>query len=157
MSVLNVIKSSPLFYELYDQEIMSIVNKCRVLNLTPGDPIFKRGDEGDEIFLILNGSAKVKKDDVVLAELRKGDLFGEMVLLKENTRNADIISDNFTDVLVLKYDDIFGLYETDKKTFSIIMVNLARLLATRLAKAGELIQDLTVENRQLKGKSGEAA
>lgn len=150
MSILNVIKASALFYELYDDEIMSIVNKCRVLNLTPGDAIFKSGDQGDDIFLILNGSAVVKKGEIELARLRKGDLFGEMVLLKENTRNADIISDNFTDILVLKYEDIFSLYETDKKTFSIIMLNLARLMATRLKSAGERIQELVIENHSLK-------
>lgn len=153
MSVLQIVKGTPLFYELYDEEILKIVERCRVLNLEPGDFIFKCNDVGDEIFLILNGSAEVKKGDVTLAKLRKGDLFGEMVLLKDNIRKADIYVDNFTDVLVLSYDDIFGLYESNVKIFSIVMLNLSRILAGRLNDAGEKISSLIVENQDLKKAS----
>ena len=83
MSIVNVIKSSPLFFELFDEEIDSIIQDCHVLNLEPGDYIFKEGEDGNEIFLILSGGAAVKKSDVILVELKKGDLFGEMVLLDE--------------------------------------------------------------------------
>lgn len=145
MSVLQVVKGTPLFYELYDDEILKIVEKCRVLNLAPGDHIFKTNDVGDEIFLILNGSALVKRGEVTLAKLRKGDLFGEMVLLKDNIRKADIYVDNFSDVLVLSYNDIFSLYESNIKIFSIIMLNLSRMLATRLNDAGEKIASLSIK------------
>ena len=152
MSILNIIKGCPLFYELYDEEIMHIVEKCRVLNLQPDDVIFKDGDNGQEIYLILSGSAQVKKGTYSLANLRKGDLFGEMVLLKENTRNASVISDNYTDVLIINYSDIFDFYESNKKIFSILMLNLARLMSTRLKKAGEDIKELKIENQDLKSQ-----
>lgn len=145
MSILNVIKGCPLFYELYDKEILSIVQKSKVLNLAPNELIFEQGDEGDEVFLILNGNAEVRKGPIVLANLRKGDIFGEMVLLKEKFRNADVICTNYTDVLVMSYDEIFGLYEKDINTFSILMLNFSRLLADRLRKAGKTIHDLKIE------------
>lgn len=148
MSVLHVVKGCPLFYELYDQEILKIVEHCRVMQAQEGDYIFRQGDEGNEIFLILNGSATVKKGDFELAKLRKGDLFGEMVLLKDNLRKADIYINDFTDVLVMDYPTIFGLYETNNKVFSILMLNLSRLLATRLKKAGEAIEKLKIEHQE---------
>lgn len=151
MSVLQVVKGSPLFYELYDEEILKIVEKCQVLSLTPGEFVFKENEEGDEIFLVLNGTAKVKKGDIEVSKLRKGDLFGEMVLLKENKRKADIEVDSYCDLLVLKYEDIFGLYESNNKVFSILMLNLSRMLATRLKKAGQDIFDL---HTKLKKKCG---
>jgi len=148
MSILQVVKESALFYELYDEEILKIVEKCKVLNLEPGQPIFEEGEEGNEIFLILNGTAQVKRGDLKLAKLRKGDLFGEMVLLKDNVRKASIYADNFTDVLVVDYDTIFGLYSTNNKIFSLIILNLARLLATRLHKAGDVIEKLSREAKE---------
>jgi CRP-like cAMP-binding protein len=146
MSVLHVVKGCPLFYELYDQEILKIVEHCRVMQSQKGEYIFQQGDEGNEIFLIINGSASVRKGDIELAKLRKGDLFGEMVLLKDNIRKADIYINDFTDVLVMDYQTIFGLYETNNKVFSILMLNLSRLLATRLKKAGEAIEKLKMES-----------
>lgn len=142
MSVLGIVKGCPLFYELYDEEIMAIVESCKVVQAYEGDYIFREGDVGDEIFLILNGSATVKRGEVELAKLRKGDLFGEMVLLKDNIRKADIEINSFTDILIIDYQAIFGLFETNNKVFSILMLNLSRLLATRLKKAGEKIEDL---------------
>lgn len=145
MSVLQIVKGCPLFYELYDNEIMTICEKCSVMTLGPDETIFKKGDEGDEIFLILSGSAYVEKDGVKLASLRKGDLFGEMVLLKENIRHANVVTDNYTDVLVLHYHDIFGLYKTSPKIFSLLILNLSRLLAGRLKGAGSAIEGLKRE------------
>jgi signal-transduction protein with cAMP-binding, CBS, and nucleotidyltransferase domain len=145
MSIINIIKSSPLFYELFDEEIEQIIAECNVLTLEAGDSILKEGDEGDEIFLILNGGADVMKGDVCLASLKKGDLFGEMVLLDERTRSADIISNTFTDVLVLSYDVIFGYYKKNPKIFSMLMLNLCRLLAKRLKGSGESIKQLNAK------------
>jgi CRP/FNR family cyclic AMP-dependent transcriptional regulator len=142
MSIINVIKSSPLFYELYDAEVESIIEHCSVLNLEDGDFIFREGDEGNEIYLILTGSAEVKKGDVTLVELKKGDLFGEMVLLDERTRSADIVSNNYTDVLVLSYDVIFGVFKKNPKVFSLLMLNLCRLLSKRLKSSSNEISKL---------------
>ncbi len=142
MSIINVIKSSPLFFELFDEEIDSIVQDCQVLSLEEGDYIFKEGDEGNEIYLILTGGAFVQKGNVKLVELRKGDLFGEMVLLDERTRTADIVSSNFTDVLVLSYDVIFGIFKKNPKIFSLLMLNLCRLMAKRLKGSSDEIKRL---------------
>lgn len=142
MKALEIVKSCPLFYELYDSEILSIVEACQVLNLEPGDVIFEKGDTGNEMFLILSGSAVVVKGGKEVAKLRKGDLFGEMVLLKENERKATIKSSNYTAVMVIRYEDIFGLYETKPTVFGLVMRNLSRILAIRLEKAGAILDDL---------------
>ena len=142
MSVLETVKGCPLFYELYDAEILKIVERCKVLSLQPGDVIFSEGDVGHELYMILNGRALVKKNGQEIAKLRKGDLFGEMVLLKEHDRKATTVSSNFTDVLVVDYDQIFGTFESNTKIFALLMLNLSRMLATRLAKAGAVIAEM---------------
>lgn len=149
MSIINVIKSSPLFFELFDEEIESIISDCSVLNLEEGDYIFKEGEEGNEIYLILTGCAAVKKGELTLVELKKGDLFGEMVLLDERTRSADIMATTFTDVLVLSYDVIFGVFKKNPKIFSILMLNLCRLLAKRLKSSSNEIRKLNNLIRQV--------
>ncbi len=110
----------------------------------------KKIEERDEIFLILQGTAVVKKGDLTIGKLRKSDLFGEMVLLKEKSRNADIVAKNFCDVLVMQYDDIFSLFKRDNKIFSILMLNLSRILATRLKKTCQAIAEIKQENEELK-------
>ncbi len=150
MSTLQLVRSCALFYELYDEEIKKIVKSSVVLNLEDGEYVFKKNDVGNEIFLVLNGGAEVKKGEYTIAKLRRGDLFGEMVLLKENVRKADILVPNSADILVIDYAQIFGNYESNAEIFSILMLNLSRMLATRLNKAGLKIEELIIENNQLK-------
>jgi len=142
MSIINIIKSSPLFFELYDEEIDTIIKDCNVISLEEGSYIFRENDEGNEIYLILTGGAHVKKGEIILADLKKGDLFGEMVLLDERVRTADIVSSTYTDVLVLNYDTIFNKFTKNPKIFSILMLNLCRLLAKRLKTSGDSIREL---------------
>lgn len=143
MSIINIIKSSPLFFELYDEEIDVLIADCNVLSLEEGEFIVKDGEEGNEIYLILSGGAFVKKGDVTLVELRKGDLFGEMVLLDERTRTADIVASTYTDVLVMGYDTIFATFQKNPKVFSMLILNLCRLLAKRLKDSSKEIEKLT--------------
>ena len=150
MSIIQTIKSCPLFYELYDNEINGIVDKCQVISLTAGDFVFKQGEEGDSIFLLLNGAAQVLVNDIEVALLGKGDLFGEMVLLKDPIRHADIFVPAQASLLVLDYKDIFGLFEQNNKLFSLVMLNLSRMLATRLKDAGGKIKNLSIDNYNLK-------
>jgi CRP/FNR family transcriptional regulator, cyclic AMP receptor protein len=151
-SVINIVKGSPLFYELYDEEIEKIVSKCHVLSLEKGEYVFHEGDEGDEIYIILNGSASVLKNGVELARIRKGNLFGELVLLNETTRTADIVADTYTDLLMIRYEDIFGLYRTEPKIFSLLILNLARLLTGRLKDSSQTIKELNSRIREMEKK-----
>jgi len=151
MNTLQLVKGCPLFYELYDEEIMKIVKNSRVLNLKR-EYIFKDKDEGDEIFLILNGSVEVQKKGCAIVKLVRGDLFGEMVLLKDNVRHSDVYIENFADILVIKYEELFKYFSANNQVFSILMLNLARMLATRLKKTGMTIEKLIIENKELKSR-----
>lgn len=142
MSIINIIKSSPLFYELFDKEVDAIIENCQVMSLEKGQKVFSENDEGDEIFIILTGACAVQKSGLNLVELGKGDLFGEMVLLDERRRTADVVATTYTDILVLSYGNIFDLYKKNPRIFSILILNLSRLLAKRLKDTSEQIKGL---------------
>lgn len=142
MSLLQIVKSCPLFVELHDNEIMNIVESCIVLDLDENEYIFRCGDIGHELYLFMRGGAMVQRDGVQLASLKKGDLFGEMVLLKDRERKADILTTLPSGILVIDYSHLVKIFEQDSKVFSIIMFNLSRMLADRLYKAGGIIEEL---------------
>ncbi|MDA8793981.1 cyclic nucleotide-binding domain-containing protein [Bacteriovoracaceae bacterium] len=142
MSIINIIKSSPLFYELFDKEVDAIIENCNVMSLEEGQKVFAENDEGDEIFIILTGACSVQKSGLNLVNLGKGDLFGEMVLLDERRRTADVVASTYTDILVLSYGNIFNLYKKNPRVFSILILNLSRLLAKRLKDTSEQIKGL---------------
>lgn len=60
----------------------------------PGEEVFRQGDLGDRMYIIVNGNAEVVRvDDGIersLARLGPGEYFGEMALLKQSARGATV-------------------------------------------------------------------
>ena len=55
-----------------------------------GEELIKQGDEGRELFLILDGVVDVEVDGEEVAELGPGTLLGEMALLEGGKRQASV-------------------------------------------------------------------
>lgn len=78
------------------------------LHFEPGEEIFHEGDVGDFLYIITQGAVDVIKKDRVVAQLKKGEFFGEIALLNKRTRTATIRCREPTDVLALRKSD-FGM------------------------------------------------
>ncbi|GAB4021278.1 MAG: hypothetical protein Fur0010_24280 [Bdellovibrio sp.] len=69
----------------------------------PGQAIINIGDHGEEMFIIGHGSVEVTlADGKVVATLSEGNFFGEIALLQETTRNANVRSTAYCDLFLLK-------------------------------------------------------
>lgn len=141
MSVFDLLKGCPLFYELYAKEIAKIAERCAVLTFHDQKPIIEDGEEGNEIYVILEGEAKVLKkigDEIKeIAHLHKGDVFGEMVLIDEKMRSADVVSHGTSNILEIPYKEVFVLFKKEPRIFGLLVLNLSRLIATRLRGANQ--------------------
>jgi CRP/FNR family transcriptional regulator, cyclic AMP receptor protein len=146
MAMPDFLRACPLFHELFDKEIEKIAKRATVHTFEEGDSIIKDGEEGDEIFVLLQGGAMVQKEApngiIKIQPLNPGDVFGELVLLDIRTRSADIVATTESHILELKYGDIFELYKKEPKIFGLLILNLARLLASRLRNASETISKM---------------
>ncbi|MBI4427859.1 MAG: FAD-dependent oxidoreductase [Ignavibacteriales bacterium] len=79
----------------------------------PGEVVFRQGDLGDSLYILLRGEAEVVREDhgeqKVIAHLQPGEFFGEMALLNQKTRWATIRCIKPTDVLTVKKGDFTAL------------------------------------------------
>lgn len=67
-----------------------------------GECIVRRGDPGQEMFIIQSGGVLVRSaNGIDVAHLGKGEFFGEMSVLESSPRDADVIAQGNTRVLVL--------------------------------------------------------
>ncbi|CAD8098485.1 unnamed protein product [Paramecium sonneborni] len=100
--------------------------------------IFKQGDQGDAFYVILNGSVKVYIDEPTefknfmqlkeIAQLGKGDAFGEISLLYNSKRTATVISNERSDLIVLEKDAFQEYMKTIDNSNEMKTVALNRLL-----------------------------
>ncbi len=105
--------------------------KCR-----PGDVVLGTGDGGRSMGFVKRGAVQVEVEGRVVGVLGDGELFGEMAVALDTTRTANVVAiGDDTRVLMLSQTCLDRL----KDPADVIQVwrNLARVLATKLPRAGE--------------------
>jgi len=153
MAISDLLKGCPLFFELYDGEIEKIVNKCNVYTFEKGDLIIEDGEEANVLYIMLEGAAiiqkRTSKKKINIAPLNQGDVFGEMILLDEKIRSADVVAEKKSHVLEIHYDHIFNLFKKEPGIFGLMILNLSRLLSKRVRTANGIIQNVSQDIQKL--------
>ena len=112
--------------------------------------MFREGDIADAMFFLLSGRVNVllpldthtRERSRRLATFGQGVAFGEMALLDEGRRSADVVCDESCSVAVLSFDALHDLGEKFPTISQSIQANLARLLSRRLRAANAQIRAL---------------
>jgi CRP/FNR family cyclic AMP-dependent transcriptional regulator len=82
----------PLFSTLLPEEARRLAAFATETSVAEGQILMKEGDFSTELIAIEEGTADVIKGGERVAELKAGDLIGEMGLLSREPRNADVIA-----------------------------------------------------------------
>jgi NNP family nitrate/nitrite transporter-like MFS transporter len=90
-----VLKSVPLFGDLTEEQLKEVARIGRIQSGEPNDVVFREGDPGDTLYVILGGAVKVYRTDkqdqeIQLATLKRGDYFGELALIDGEPRSAGV-------------------------------------------------------------------
>jgi cAMP-dependent protein kinase regulator len=96
----------PLFAHLSQEEFLSIVNAMCRLQYSLGEKIIKKGDPGNSIFIVCQGTVRVvtykEKQAILLGELHENHFFGEVAYLTGQPRTADVIAQTDCDLLEIR-------------------------------------------------------
>jgi CRP-like cAMP-binding protein len=87
-----MIGSVPFFSSLSARDRKKLLAQGKEMSYKAGDTIVTEGTTGVGFFLILDGKAEVRKKGKVLATLSKGQFFGEMSLIDDLPRSADVVA-----------------------------------------------------------------
>jgi uncharacterized membrane protein len=109
MDRIELLQSIPLFESLDPEALRELANKLRVETYDVGQSVFAQGDQGDAMYLIVDGAIDILagsgKQQVVLTSLFKHQYFGELALLDGAPRSASAIATRATSLLALERDD----------------------------------------------------
>lgn len=123
--ILHFLTALEWLSEMEDEKIQSLVKECRIELYAKDDLIVQQGDQGDSMFIIVDGEIRVmvksesgSKMDIVIAQKGPGEFFGEMSLLTGEPRTASIRAQNDCRVLVIDKDAFSTLIISDEKILS---------------------------------------
>jgi len=126
-----------LFKSRKDETLLALEACMERRSYKAGERIFSCGDSGDELYLIRRGSVRIllplaDKQSHHLATFGRGDFFGEMAFLDNETRSADAVADTDADLFVLSRRRFVTLAQEHKMLGMNLMEGIARTLAIRL-------------------------
>ncbi len=99
------------FHKVPPANIQAIFMRLQRVDFKAGQSVIKQGEEGDYFYVIVKGKCQVtretplNKDGIKLAELVKGDTFGEEALISEARRNANVTMLTDSSLMRLGKDD----------------------------------------------------
>lgn len=88
----RMLGSVPFFASLDEKRRKALASDGKELSFKAGDLIVGEGASGVGFYLVLDGKAEVRKGKRVLASLGKGEFFGEMSLIDDQPRSADVVA-----------------------------------------------------------------
>ena len=135
-----------LFGALSDETLEFLATTLPVRVVEVGESLFREGDQAREMFVVLGGEVEVLKRtrrgaEARVALLGPGDWFGEMSILDVQPRSASVIAVAPSRLLRITSESLDALYRRDLKSYSLIVLNVARELSRRLRVADGIIAD----------------
>ncbi len=109
----------PFFSDLSIDRIQGIVGLLKTRLVFPGEKIISKGDRGDAMYFISSGCVEVGLKPEP-AHLGSGDFFGEIALLKDLPRTADVTAKGLCDLLILYARDFKPLLDSHQDLREII-------------------------------------
>jgi CRP/FNR family transcriptional regulator, cyclic AMP receptor protein len=100
------LKTLPFFSELSDDEVAALARSVDEVTVAEGRDIVREGDFSYDVFVIVDGGARVHSGGETVAELGPGDFFGEAGVLGKGLRAASVTTTQPTRLVTLNHWDI---------------------------------------------------
>jgi PPM family protein phosphatase len=146
----EILARMSLFRALNDREILRLLQVVEVVAFKDQDVVIREGDRGDELFIVLTGSVKVKRGDTHLATLGPGDHFGEMALIRSQPRSATVVSDLDSELMVVRRSDFFEILRSEHQLAVKLLWQFLAALGDRLDETnrelGQAREELQAED-----------
>lgn len=127
-----------LLREFEADTTLSLLAQCVVArSFAAGETIFKKGDTGDELFIIRRGIVRILlplegNRQHILAAFARGNFFGEIAFLDRGARSADAVASTPTELFAISRTRFDELSKANPILGVKLFARLARGLAIRL-------------------------
>lgn len=137
-----LLANHPMFGQLAPEELERLVAYMRVVRHRARTVLFRKGDPGTNMMVVVRGRVKVcthSEDgkELVLNLIKPGEVVGEIALLDGSDRTADAVTLNDSELLVLERRDFIPFLQSHPDS----CMRLLAVLCQRLRQTSELLEE----------------
>ena len=141
--ILPILNEISLFGALTDAQLTTVFKLLRRTHYDKGEFVFEEGDQPSDIYIVRKGSVElvleVDGDYLAQTVFPVGHCFGETAIIGIERHSAGAVAKEDTDLIVLPREALFGLWDTDKELFGMLILNIAREACRRLHSVDEAL------------------
>jgi len=142
-AIADYLAYSPVFAPLAAQDRLDLAGRMRPRHFGKGEIVFHQDDPAGHVYLIASGTVRISTEDesgqeVVIALIRGGDVFGELALFDEGQRSATVTALTETMAFALASRDFNDVISRNPGA----MRQMLALLARRIRHSTGHIEDL---------------
>ena len=129
-------KTIPLFAGLRAAQARIVALMGELRSYKEGEAIVRQGELGDEMYVLINGRADVLVHSDGhkrrVRELRRGDVFGEMGLIRKVERTADVVAAEDVEVMAMNERILTRVQRRYPRIAAKMFLNISKVLSDRL-------------------------
>ena len=127
-----------------NEDLVLLITFCELVTAAKGDLIIMNGDLSDSMFLVLSGQVRARirvgGHDTSLGTMDPGELFGEVAMLAQTARSADVVAEAPTRLLRLTSERFQEMMSGHSQLAVRMLFNISRLLATRISQRNQQLE-----------------
>lgn len=140
-TAIRMLQETPIFEGISSRVIAQLVDTMHRRQYHDQEAVFKKGDQGLGMYLVISGQVMVSVDGVELARLLPGDFFGEVALFGEQQRTADAFANGDTELIGFFRPDLQEWVERSPRQGTRVLTQLGKVLAERLRASNARLGD----------------
>ncbi len=134
---IEIFQDKHVFFGLADEQLKKIAEVAEQRIYSESELICREGEKGDAMFIIETGRVDVLKGDgngeeLLLATLPHGSVFGEMSLVNVEPRSATVRAKETTVAIIVENNALAEIFNDDRELLIILLLNITRILSKRL-------------------------
>lgn len=134
-----------IFADMDEHQLASFLQYMEVLNLRGNSVVFEKGEAGDSMFLVLQGEVRarvmIKGKESTLAVMGVGECFGELALLDQSTRSADVLANTESVLLKISSSAIKRLFAEAPALAAPFLLALNKTITSRVRNLTKRYED----------------
>lgn len=131
--------------DMDERQLASLLQYLEVIRLLPNKMVCHKGEHGDSMFLVLEGEVRARVmvggQESTLATMTVGECFGELALIDEGPRSADVLANTESVLLKISAGGLKRLFQEAPALAAPFLLGLSKTISTRVRTMTKRYED----------------